>query len=70
MTNASNEIAAAMDQIAREDEEQRQRERYQRCMRILREIPSGTADADLTPEQRQAWREHDDALRWLKGGQA
>ena len=65
--NVGNEIAAAMDQIAREDEEQHHRERYQRAMRILRKIPSGTADGALTSEQRQAWKEHDAALRWLGG---
>jgi phage gp36-like protein len=63
---ANEEISAAMARIEAEQEEDRQRERYRRAMRILREIPSGTRDADLTDEQHTAWRDHDEAIAWLE----
>ena len=47
-------------------QEDRYREQYRRAMRILRTIPSGTPDSDLTDEQRQAWADHDEAIAWLK----
>ena len=64
--SAAEHIAAAMGDIVREAEADRYRQQYRTAMKILREIPSGTPDSDLTPEQREAWKAHDDALRWLE----
>ena len=67
MTTADgNAISQAFGAILREQEEERYRERYRAAMRILRTIPRGTPDEELTPKQRQAWREHDAALAWLQ----
>jgi hypothetical protein len=38
------------------------RQQYRRAMRTLRHIPSGTLDAELTLEERRAWRQHDEAI--------
>ena len=66
MTDAANEISAALARINAEHEEERQRELYRRALRVLRTIPSGTHDDDLTPKQRAAWRDHNEAVAWLE----
>ncbi len=63
--DVSKEITTALAAIENETEEEEQRARYRRSMKVLRTIPSGTADADLTLEQSKAWTEHDSALEWL-----
>jgi len=66
VTDPGREIAAALDAINRDDENERLRAQYRAAMKVLREIPSGTPDADLTDEQREAWRLHDEALRAVR----
>lgn len=69
MPNPGEEIGRRFAEITEEQVETRYREQYRAAMRVLREIPNGTADADLTPEQRQAWKDHDDALSWFRAEQ-
>ena len=64
--NVGDEIAAAFAEIGNSYEEEQQRLKYQAAMKILRSIPNGTRDEDLTPEQRQAWKDHDDAIATVR----
>lgn len=70
MTRVEASISAALANIETEGEEDRRREQYRQAMCVLGTIPNGRADADLTAEQRAAWRDHDEALGWFKGARA
>ena len=59
------EVSAAVAAVGREREETRMREQYRAAMLVLRSIPSGTGEAALSREQRQAWRDYDAAVAWL-----
>ena len=63
---AAGEIGEALAGIRRESEEESMRLKFRAATAILRTIPSGTADADLTDEQRQAWRDHGEYLSWFE----
>ena len=60
------EIARVMGEITRERDMDHYRAMYGASMRVLREIPSGTPDSELTAAQRKAWRDHDRALQWMQ----
>ncbi len=64
--DAGSQIAAAMDDIAREDQEDERRQQFRAATKILRGIPSGTPDSELTPEQREAWKSYNEAMRWFE----
>jgi hypothetical protein len=42
------------------------REKFHAATKVLRTIPSGTADAYLSDEQRQAWHDYYQALAWIR----
>jgi hypothetical protein len=51
--------------IKRDRQERRYRAQYRASVKVLSTIPPGTRDEGLTHEQREAWRLHDEALKWL-----
>ncbi len=63
--DAGSQIAAAMSDIERYAEEDRYRQQFRAALKVLREIPSGTPDNELTPEQREAWKSYDQARDWF-----
>lgn len=60
--DVDRQIAAAFQDA----EEDRYRAVHQLALMVLRTIPNGTPDEELTPEQRQAWIDHDEAVEWLQ----
>ncbi len=67
MSDVGSAIGAAYAAIQAEEEEDAMRTQYRAATKILRTIPSGTHDDDLTDVQRKAWKDHDAALAWLRG---
>jgi hypothetical protein len=63
--NPGREIAAALAGIELDREEEAQRASLKQAMAVVREIPSGTHDRDLTVAQRRALRQMEQARAWL-----
>ena len=57
--SAFDELNRAWAEIQHEHDEEQRRALRARAQRVLATIPNGTPDSDLTPEQRQAWRDYE-----------
>lgn len=70
--DVGNAIASAFAAIEQENAEVALRHRYHAALDVLRTIPSGTRDDELTDEQAAALDEYEHVARLLRGldGQA
>ena len=64
--NAAREIAKAYDQIVIDEALDVARKRYREALDIMRMIPSGTRDEDLTPVQQSALNQYEAAMRDIR----
>ncbi len=63
--DAGSQIAAAMNEIELEDQEEQRRQQFKAATKVLREIQNGTPDSELTREQVQAWKDYNEVMRWF-----
>lgn len=64
--NAGREIAEAMASIDASESEERMRLQYRAALKVLKLVPSGTPDSELSVEQREAWASYHEALAWFE----